>query len=236
MPLRLGIWGRGRLGGAIAATEDDAITVIWHLDRRGTPSDDVDVVIDASVATAVSGHLDWAVKAGVPVVIAATGWRMDDLAARVGDATGVVVAPNGSLTVALMTRLAGLFGAFAETMGSAEGWLLDHHHSGKLDAPSGTALCLAEAFRRRAGSDLPIASLRAGHEIGNHILGLDAAGETLELHHRVRSRATFASGLLCAARWLRGRRGVFSMEDVACDVLGPLFQSLTNGPLQGERE
>jgi 4-hydroxy-tetrahydrodipicolinate reductase len=66
--------------------------------------------------------------------------------------------------------------------------------------------------------------LRAGAEFGTHTVGLDGPAEVLELTHRARSRAVFARGALLAARWVRGRKGLFSFDQVAKETLDPLFQ------------
>ncbi len=223
--MSIGIFGRGRLASAIRQAYGSQVT--WCLGRRERPPSAVPVAIDCSAGAAVSSHLDWAIDTGTDLVIAATGWHIDDLESRVGDRVGVVLAPNGSFTVALLTRMATLLGAYGALDRSAAGYLLDHHHGAKLDAPSGTALRLAEAWRVGSGGDEPldIASLRAGHEVGTHVLGLDTPGEQIELSHRVRSRAPFAQGLLRAARWIEGRRGLFTMDDVAHEVLDPIVRA-----------
>ena len=209
---------------AAAATGDPALVcrIAWQIGRDGAPDAPVDVAVDASAAGAVAGHLEWALASDTDLVVAATGWRLDDLEQRVAGRIGVVVAPNGSLTVAFVARLARLIGAYAATVPDADVYLLDHHHARKADAPSGTARRLAEVLAA-AGRTPPVASLRAGHETGHHVVGLDAPGEQLELHHRARSRRPFAEGLLAAARWVRGRRGVFTLDDVAAATLDPLF-------------
>ena len=229
--MRLGIFGRGRLGEALAAAAaagdpapTPALAIAWQLGRDGSPSAPVDVAIDASAAAAVPDHLEWALESEVDLVVAATGWRIDDLESRVGSRIGVVVAPNGSLTVALLARLARLVGGYAATLPDAGLYLIDHHHAAKADAPSGTARRLAAALAETAGREPAVTSLRAGHETGFHVVGLDSPGEQLELHHRARSRRPFADGLLAAARWVRGRRGLFTLDDVAAATLDPLFR------------
>lgn len=247
--MSLGIFGRGRLAMAVRetasreTTDHDTTspdtagrgprrkTVAWLVGRSEEPTVKVDVAIDCSIADAVEAHVDWALATGTDLVIAATGWHIDDLAARIDTRIGVVVAPNGSLTVAIMARLARIFAAYgrAQYGGNAGGYLLDHHHAAKVDAPSGTALRLAAAWRDTAGDTaddavpLAVSSLRAGHAVGTHVLGLDAPGEQLELTHRARSRTPFAHGLLRAATWIRGRRGLFTMDDVARATLDPIF-------------
>ncbi|HVS62344.1 MAG TPA: dihydrodipicolinate reductase C-terminal domain-containing protein [Thermoanaerobaculia bacterium] len=224
--MRIGIFGRGRLAGAVAEAAVDRVA--WRCGRGERPGEPVRVAIDCSLAEAVEPHLEWALEHSTHLVIAVTGWRLDDLERRVGERIGVVVAPNGSLTVLLMTRLARVLGAFmrAHYGDAAGGYLLDHHHAAKRDAPSGTALRLAAAWREGAGEagELAVSTLRAGHAAGTHVLGLDAPGEQLELIHRARTRAPFAQGLLSAADWIAGRRGLFTMDHVADAMLGPLIR------------
>ena len=223
--MRLGLFGRGRLAGAVAAAAGERVA--WLCGRGEEPDEPVPVAIDCSLAEAVEGHLEWALESATDLVIAATGWQLDDLERRVDGRIGVVVAPNGSLTVALMARLARVLGAFTRVHYGerADGYLFEHHHAAKRDAPSGTALRLAAAWRRGAGEgrDLAIGTLRAGHAAGTHVLGLDGPGEQLELVHRARDRAPFAQGLLYAADWIAGRRGLFTMDHVADAMLGPLI-------------
>jgi 4-hydroxy-tetrahydrodipicolinate reductase len=231
--LRIGLFGRGRLGSAIAAEAGDGLS--WQVDMGESPSAPVDVVIDASVAEAVPEHLAWALATGTDLVIGATGWTMPDLKARVGDRIGVLVSSNFSLTVALMARISTVLGRFAALDPARDPYVLEHHHRLKADAPSGTAKTLAAAvlagcprktewtLGTPAPHQLNVGVLRAGAEFGTHTVGLDAPAEVLKLTHTARSRAPFAQGALQAARWLHGRKGVFTMEDLAADLLGPLF-------------
>lgn len=243
--IRLGIFGRGRLAGAIedetGAAEGGSGTLrtVWTLGRDERPPEPpgVDVVIDASVAEAVEGHLDWAISAGVDLVIGATGWDVDGLRERVGDRIGVLVAPNFSLGAALQRRLATLLGGFAGQRAERDPWVAEHHHRHKRDAPSGTARALAEAVldgceRKRewvlvSGAvephQLSVSSVRAGSEFGTHVVGVDAPEEVLEIRHTARSRRAFAVGALEAAAWIRGRSGVHDFDAVVADLLDPLF-------------
>ena len=109
--LRIGLFGRGRLGSAITAEATDPL--VWTVDMGETPSGPADVAIDASVAEAVAGHLDWALATGTDLVIGATGWSLPDLEQRVAGRIGVLAASNFSLTVALMARLATVLGRYA---------------------------------------------------------------------------------------------------------------------------
>ena len=237
--MRIGIFGEGRLGSAIAREAASApdLELAWILGPGGTPSP-VDLAIDASVAGAVEGHLEWALATGTDLVIGATGWALPNLAARVGDRIGVLAAPNFSLAVALMARLSTVLGRFAALDGELDPYIVEHHHRLKADAPSGTARRLADAVL--AGHpdrtewtlgvpgphQLGISVIRAGAEFGSHTVGLDGPAETLHLAHQARSRAVFAQGALRAARWLRGRKGLCTFDDYAREILDPLFGDL----------
>ena len=231
--LRIGVFGRGRLGSAIAAEAGEALA--WHIDKGEAPGVRVDVAIDASLAEAVPEHLTWALETGTDLVIGATGWALPDLEARVGDRIGVLSSTNFSLTVALMARLAKVMGRFAALDPARDPYVLEQHHRLKADAPSGTAKTLAAALMlgcprktewtlgTPALHQLNIGVVRAGAEFGTHTVGLDAPSEVLKLTHTARSRAPFAQGALAADRWLPGRKGLFTMDDLATDLLEPLF-------------
>ena len=94
-------------------------------------------------------------------------------------------------------------------------WLYEAHHAMKKDAPSGTAIKLKRAMEE-AGYDRPIdvAASRAGFIPGTHTIGFDGPSESITLTHAARDRGAFARGALLAARWIKGRRGWFTMQDV----------------------
>jgi len=74
-----------------------------------------------------------------------------------------------------------------------------------------------------APQQLSVGVVRAGAEFGTHTVGIDAPAEVLEITHIARSRAPFAQGALAAAHWLHGRKGVYTMDDLAAQLLDPLF-------------
>ena len=239
--MKVGIFGRGKLGQAIAqelAAAPD-FQLVWHLDKDDGPvpaAAGAELVFDASAAEAVGEHLDWALATGTDLVIAATGWTLPDLEARIQGRIGVLTSPNFSLAVALMARLSVVLGRFAALDPDLDPYLTDHHHRAKADAPSGTARRLAAAVMagcprktgwtldRPAPHELSVAVLRAGSEFGAHTVGLDGPAETLELSHHARSRAVFARGALLSARWLRGRKGLYTFDHYAQETLDPLFR------------
>lgn len=235
--MKIGIFGKGRLGRAIAqevACASD-LELIWHVGRGEAPTARADVALDASIGEAVSEHIDWALASGTDLVIGTTGWELPELGERIDRHIGALVAPNFSLGVALMARLATVMGRFAALDPELDPYILDHHHRAKADAPSGTAKRLAQAVMQGCPrkqnwtlatpepQELSMAVVRAGSEFGMHTVGLDGPVEALTLVHRARSRALFAQGALGAARWLHGKKGLYTFDTYASEMLDPLF-------------
>ena len=231
------ILGDGHLGWAIAtaaAPRGQRMPIVGR--PAGTRHDrasfaGADLVIDASRGDAVMANVTSALDAGVRrFVIATTGWGADrdvvERALRGADATAVVSA-NFSIGVALFGRLveraAELFGGVA----GFDPFLVEWHRRAKVDRPSGTALELARrlAVGRQSHAqkhDLEIVSIRAGASPGMHLVGFDAAGETVELRLTARDRSAYATGALAAADWLRGATrtsGLHPFDPVVDDLL-----------------
>jgi 4-hydroxy-tetrahydrodipicolinate reductase len=234
---RITILGDGHLGWAVAAAAADCgqrTPILGRpASRRHDPAsfDRTDVVVDATVGSAVQDNIAAALDAGVRrFVIATTGWaeaRADvDAELRSAEASAVV-ASNFSLGVALFGRLVELA---ADLFGAVDGfdpYLVEWHRRGKVDRPSGTAL---ELGRRMVGrhpaigtlDDLEVASIRSGSSPGMHLVGFDAAGETIELRLTARDRSAYATGVLAAADWLaRASRapGIHPFEPVIDELL-----------------
>lgn len=185
-----------------------------------------DVLIDFTEPGSVAVHLEAAEAARRPLLIGTTGLQpvhhaaIDAAAKRIP----VLQAANTSLGVTLLAELTRLAAA---RLADWDAEILDLHHGAKLDAPSGTALLLADAVAagrakprvarstpRRAG-EIGIASLRGGSAAGDHSVLLLGEGERLTLSHHAESRAIFARGAVRAALWLAGQRpGRYMMRDV----------------------
>jgi 4-hydroxy-tetrahydrodipicolinate reductase len=105
-------------------------------------------------------------------------------------------------------------GLVARSHAGFDSHLVETHHNQKLDAPSGTARALADRAARAAGKPLPITSIRVGSVPGTHEVIFDGAFEQIRLEHIARDRRVFATGALTAARWLVGKHGVFTLDDM----------------------
>jgi 4-hydroxy-tetrahydrodipicolinate reductase len=178
----------------------------------------VDAVVDFSEAGAVKANLERIASRRWNVVIGTTGWQADEAACRaIADRAGigVLAAANFSIGVHVFRRVVEEASRRFAGIADVGAWLHELHHSAKKDAPSGTALML-KASMAEAGYERPIdvSSTRAGSIPGTHQVGFDAAAETVTLTHTVRDRAVFAHGALEAAKWIKGRSGWFSMDDV----------------------
>jgi 4-hydroxy-tetrahydrodipicolinate reductase len=191
-----------------------------------------DAVIDFSSPAATLALAPIAASAGTAVVSGTTGLdaaereALDRASARVP----VLWEPNMSVGVHVLTELV------ARATAALAGWdveIVEAHHRAKVDAPSGTALRLAEAARKaRAGAsrlvhgregrpgardaaEIGVHALRGGDVVGDHTVHLLGGGERLELVHRATSRDVFAHGALRAARWIAGRPpGRYALRDV----------------------
>ena len=154
----------------------------------------------------------------IPVVSGTTGW---DVAAALLLAREQEVpflhSPNFSIGVAVLRRAVALVAERLAAFPEFEPGILERHHSAKKDAPSGTAKLLAAAVdRARPGRPpVPVVSLRQGGQPGEHAVFFEGESETVELVHRARSRAIFASGAVAAAEWMlsSGRRGPATFEE-----------------------
>ena len=176
-----------------------------------------DVIIDFSHHTAVPGVLAYAVENNLPVVIATTGCTDEEKLAIVQAAKQVPVffSANMSVGVALLCRLAK---QTAAPFPDADIEIVETHHNRKLDAPSGTALMIADAIRavrpdavnqcgrsgmaKRQKNEIGISAIRRGNIPGIHEVIVSTANQAITLKHEVYDRALFAEGALTAAAWL----------------------------------
>ncbi len=193
-----------------------------------------DVVVDFSLPSALAALLAQCSELSLPLVIATTGltdahWSAVDALAR---KVPIVAAPNYSIGVAVLYHLAQQASALLPEFDLE---IIEMHHRHKIDAPSGTALGLADAAAKgraqrardvavygrqghagaRTKEEIGVMTLRGGDVIGDHTLILAGAGERLELTHRAHNRSLFAQGAMRAARWVVSQEpGRYGMADV----------------------
>ena len=252
--MNIALLGYGKMGRIIEtlaqAAGDSVVLRVDEYNRDSVTAAELraaDVAIEFSRPEAAIGNIDLALEAGVPIVVGTTGWlaELPAVSQRVEAADGALFwASNFSVGVniffELAQRAAELLGPYGEAYAPA---IEEIHHTQKLDAPSGTAITLAE--RAAAGLEnydswelsavhspsstqriapasapqdgkqpLPITSVREPDVPGTHALTFTSAVDTLELKHTAHSREGFAKGALTAARWIVGRHGTFTMTDL----------------------
>jgi len=175
------------------------------------------VAIEFTVPAVAPANVHACLEAGCPVVVGTTGWYAELPAIReeVQRRKGALLtAPNFSLGVAVFTQLVREAARRFAALPGFDAHLVEIHHAAKKDAPSGTATALAAAAADVRGSPVPITSIRTGSVPGTHELLFDAPFEQVRLVHEARDRRVFAEGALEAARWIVGRQGIFTMQDV----------------------
>jgi 4-hydroxy-tetrahydrodipicolinate reductase len=225
---RLLVVGHGRMGRLVEQLAPSyGFEVAGILDHATNPGGTgataercraVDVAVDFSTAEATLATVPRLAAHGVHLVVGSTGWGAREAELReaiVGAGVGAVVAANFSRAANLFDALVAAAGGLFASADNYGAFIHEAHHKAKKDAPSGTALMLRRALER-GGYALPVdvSSTRAGWIPGTHTVGFDGPAETLTMTHLVRDRATFAHGALEAARWVIGRRGIFTMQDV----------------------
>jgi len=193
------------------------------------------ILIEFSVPEASLAHAWLVARKGGRAVIGTTGFtaaQREELAA-IGRSIPILVAPNMSVGVNVAFRI---LADMARMLGDDyDVEIVETHHRFKKDAPSGTALRMAEVVAQALGRDLAktavydrhdklvertrkeigMAALRSGDVVGEHTVSFGALGERLELTHRAQSRDNFARGALRAARFIAGAKpGLYSMQDV----------------------
>jgi 4-hydroxy-tetrahydrodipicolinate reductase len=160
------------------------------------------------------------IHAGCPVVVGTTGWyeELPAISRLVAEKGGSLLwSPNFSLGVHAVARIMRRAGEILANIPTFDAVLVETHHAEKKDAPSGTARMLREKLAETSGREIPITSVRVGSVPGTHTLILDGRFEQIVISHEARDRRAFAEGALIAARWLIGRHGIFTLDDVLSD-------------------
>ena len=243
----------GRMGQMIAGlcADDPDITIVAGVDTYTEKKNDfpvygtigqcevqADAVIDFSNAAAVDGLLDWCVEKQVPVVLCSTGLSEEQLEKvnQVSEKVAVLKSANMSLGInTLMDLLQKAVKIFAPAGFDVE--IVEKHHNQKLDAPSGTAIALADAMneamdgqyeyvydrsgrrQKRDAKELGISAVRGGTIVGEHEVIFAGTDEVIEFKHTAYSRAVFGKGAIEAAKFLDGKSaGLYNMQDVIAEA------------------
>ncbi|MFI5255871.1 MAG: 4-hydroxy-tetrahydrodipicolinate reductase [Gemmatimonadales bacterium] len=224
--LPIALIGLGRMGRAVEQLAPErGFEVVARLAKAGSGARAITsdllrgaaVAIEFTTSSAAAENARACIAAGCPIVVGTTGWY-DQLPSLRAEATrlggALLTAPNFSVGVVLFDRVVAEAARLFAAVPGFDVHLIDIHHSAKTDAPSGTASMLAATAGKATGIAVPISSVRTGSVPGTHELIFDAPFEQVRLVHEARDRRVFAEGALLAARWLVGRRGAYTMNDV----------------------
>lgn len=214
------------LAAAVDAYSKDfeVLTSIEEYDR------DADVIIDFSHHSNIKALADYAMKRNLPIVVATTGYDESELAVIDGLAKSVPVffSANMSLGIAVMADAVKRVVSFFP---EADVEIIEKHHNRKLDAPSGTALILADAVKsvrddseyvygrgghkKREKTEIGIHAVRAGNIVGEHEVIIATDSQIISLKHEAQSRSLFAEGAVRAAEFLVNQKpGLYNMNDL----------------------
>ncbi|MFC4480230.1 4-hydroxy-tetrahydrodipicolinate reductase [Flavobacterium chungangensis] len=187
-----------------------------------------DVAIDFSVPSAAVSNISASFNANVPVVSGTTGWleHYDEMIALCNEKKGgFISSSNFSLGVNIFFGLNEYLAKIMKQFDSYKVSMEEIHHIHKLDAPSGTAISLAQGVIQNSDyaswtmdeakkNEIHIEAKRIGEVPGTHTVNYDSAIDSIEIKHTAHNREGFALGAVVAAEWLAGKQGIFSMKDV----------------------
>ena len=204
--------------------------IVLKIDKHITDYDitKADVAIDFSVPSAAVGNLSKALNNNVPVISGTTGWLKDydDIIRLCKERDGAFIyASNFSIGVNVFFELNKQLAKMMSNLDKYKVNLQEIHHTQKLDAPSGTAITLAEgiidnsnyknwSLDKGDSETIQIEAKRIEDVPGTHIVSYDSNVDTIEIKHTAKNREGFALGAVIAAEWIIGKTGVFTMKDV----------------------
>ncbi|HUB92542.1 MAG TPA: 4-hydroxy-tetrahydrodipicolinate reductase [Candidatus Saccharimonadales bacterium] len=247
--MKIAIIGYGKMGREIARkAESQGIGVASVIDPtepgaqyKAIDSQSLkgaDVAVDFSSPRSAIQNIRKVSSLGKNIVVGTTGWydREEEARKMIGKAgTGLIYGPNFSIGVNLFFKIVRNASSLIDKAPMYDVFVSEWHHNQKEDSPSGTAKMLGEIITREvrrkkkvvSGSpsrkllpeELDIASIRSGSMPGLHTVGFDSESDTIELTHTARSREGFATGALLAAKWINGKKGFYTMEDLMSAIL-----------------
>ncbi len=230
--MNIALLGYGKMGKTI---EQIAIkrghNIVLTVDKEDNNYDitKADIAIDFSIPTVAFKNISNCINNNVPVVSGTTGWLQDyDKAVTLCKEKqgGFIYASNFSLGVNIFFELNKTLAKMMSNLKQYQVSLEEIHHTQKLDAPSGTAITLANGIIAEHSSydnwkldekkenTIPITAKRIEDVPGTHTISYKSEVDTITIEHKAHNRLGFALGAVIAAEWLVGKTGVFSMNDV----------------------
>ncbi|CAL2095022.1 4-hydroxy-tetrahydrodipicolinate reductase [Tenacibaculum sp. 190524A05c] len=229
--MKLALLGYGRMGKEIEkiALERGHEIVITSNGEEAYDITKADVAIDFSVPTSAYNNISTCIENNVPVVSGTTGWldKYNDAVELCKEKKGgFIYASNFSLGVNIFFALNEKLAAMMNPQKQYNLDIEEIHHTKKLDAPSGTAITLAEGIINNSDKKkweldgdstnelIPITAVRIPDVPGTHTINYNSEVDSIEIKHTAHNRKGFALGAVVAAEWLIGKEGIYSMRDV----------------------
>lgn len=214
----------GKMVEEIALSKSDTIVGIidkeedWQTFDKNNKYKDI-VAIDFSIPSKVLDNIEKAWERNIAIVVGTTGWydKLEEITQRANQEKKTLFwASNFSIGVFLFNKLNAYLADMMKEYSDYNPSIKEIHHIHKLDAPSGTAITLAQTLVENHNiekENLNIESVREGEVCGTHIINYYSEVDDIEIKHTAHSRKGFASGAVMAAHWLKGKQGVFTMKD-----------------------
>lgn len=229
--MNIALFGYGKMGKMIAdlaAKRNHTIVAKIDVDTTEIDFSAIDVAIDFSQPSAAFTNIKMCLEHHVPIISGTTGWldQYDDAVGICNENNGAFIyASNFSLGVNLFFELNEYLAKMMTNLRDYTISIEETHHTQKLDAPSGTAITLAEGIIKNTaytgwnleGTDahiIPIKAIREADIPGTHRIKYHSDVDNIEIKHTANNREGFALGALTAAEWIIGKHGVFTMKDV----------------------
>ncbi|MDA8572629.1 4-hydroxy-tetrahydrodipicolinate reductase [Flavobacteriaceae bacterium] len=230
--MKIALLGYGKMGKVIEKIAlERGHHVVLKIDKDDTNFDlsVADVAIDFSVPTAAVGNISAALNQNVPVISGTTGWldNFEDIKSICEKTNGAFIyASNFSLGVNLFFELNKVLAKLITPFKEYNVQIEEIHHTQKQDAPSGTAITLAEGIAKESNYEgwtlspktepqkIKIEAKRIENVPGTHTINYTSEVDTLEITHTAHNRNGFALGAVVAAEWIIGKKGIFTMKDV----------------------
>jgi len=219
--MKIAILGNGKMGKRISELSTENGHEIVAVSSSKNPANtldfiSVDVAIDFSTPTSAFDNIAHAINSGIPVISGTTGWlnKLEEIEKLCTEKEGAFLyASNFSLGMNIFFELNK---KLAKLMNNHkyESKIHEIHHIEKLDSPSGTAKTLANDLQEIFKKEVRITAEREGNVAGTHSVIYNSAEDEIEIKHIAKNRDGFAIGALIAAKWILGKKGIFSMKDV----------------------
>jgi 4-hydroxy-tetrahydrodipicolinate reductase len=235
--LKIALIGYGKMGKAIEAIAmEQGHEIVLRINSKNNADlnpdnlKKADIAIEFTHPGSAVANIRKCIENGLPVVCGTTGWLqyMDEVVSFCKEHDGaLLVASNFSIGVNIFFEINRILAKLMAKRKEYDVSVEETHHTQKKDAPSGTAISIAEDILREIGSkskwvkensgnkeELMITSKRVDPAPGTHIVTYDSAIDSIEIKHTAHNRTGFATGAVMAAAFLAGKKGVYTMEDV----------------------